>query len=79
MEVNKENNEIKWCCRDCKKLYPPIFMIKHDLWRKMVNNKKDIICWDCFEKLLGRNISVDDLLVCPANEIILKLLKKYQK
>ena len=69
-------NKIFRCCR-CGKIMESNdydnggggwFMVKDDLWKKVA--KKDsnkVICKDCFEEALGRELKEEDLTSCPMN------------
>ena len=56
-------------------------MIKDDLWRMCAGAfAKDLICWDCFEGLLGRPIQIEDLKPDVAcNQFFIKRMQKYKE
>jgi len=63
------------CCR-CGKTMGPLedyetggdwFMVKNKLWLQVTKKEDKVICKDCFEKILGRTLTEDDLMSCPMN------------
>lgn len=58
-------------CRDCNApCDSPQF--KDSLWM-FVANSKDFLCVACFERLIGRDITWDDLEDCPFTRILKKI------
>ena len=52
-------------CIDCK-ASPALFMVHNDIWSK-VGLEEKIICLDCFEKRLGRQVYILDLTPALGN------------
>ena len=70
-----------WLCAICHKDAGPIYMIKDDLWRMCAGAfSKDLICWDCFEGILGRAIEIEDLKPDPpCNQFFIKRMQKHKE
>lgn len=67
--------KIFMCCR-CGKTMGPLedyetggdwFMVKNKLWLQVTKKEDKVICKDCFEKILGRTLTEEDLMSCPMN------------
>jgi hypothetical protein len=58
-----------FCCMDCKAGYPLSFVVEDDVW-EAAGLTTGIICYPCFEKRLGRKLTVQDLKHAPVNESI---------
>lgn len=60
-------------CRGCGTTTVDAPMLRHDLWLQMEaliprgNAKRDLLCLQCVEKALGRQIGVEDLHNCLGN------------
>ena len=67
-------------CPICNGPTMPIFMVHDDLWKSVAKeHARRAICWSCFEKLLGRRITVNDLKPDPpCNWDLIEQLKKGQ-
>ena len=67
-------------CPICNGPTMPIFMVHDDLWKSVAKEHvRRAICWSCFEKLLGRRITVNDLKPSPpCNWGLIERLKKGQ-
>jgi hypothetical protein len=61
-----ELSNYAYYCASCKTEFPPIFMVKDELWRKY-GNGHGILCFICFEQRLGRDIRIEDLTDAPCN------------
>jgi hypothetical protein len=48
-------------CKDCGSIRIAMFMIDHELWAS-VCKKEEILCFKCFEKRLGREVTINDFL-----------------
>ena len=71
----------KYRCCVCHGFPGSVFMIKDSLWDSVVRKNPNlrIICWDCFEQLLGREIKADDLKPnAPCNKIFIRLLRQIE-
>ena len=47
-------------CRDCDRTDPEFYMVKRDLWLKVVPSGRGCLCLGCFAKRLGRPLAPDD-------------------
>lgn len=47
-------------CGDCGMFLPPLFAVKDEVWLT-VADRKDLLCWRCTEKRLGRQLTYSDL------------------
>jgi hypothetical protein len=64
-------------CWECEKVMGPLsdyqtggdwFMVHNELWTEIAQeNSKNVICKNCFEKILGRELKEEDLRSCPMN------------
>lgn len=79
--LTRQQNRDKWTCCICNIYSGTIFMVHDDLWKSVAKeNAKRVICWECFEKLLGRSLSSVDLRPdVPCNHMYIKLLKQLEK
>ena len=70
----------KYDCCLCGQDPGTTFMVNDELWKQVAKeHTKEIICWDCFERLLGRHIKSDDLKEgVPCNKILIRLLYKLE-
>ena len=63
-----------WICGSCGKdcsIHPQdYYMLRHELWFKINDSWKGMLCMDCVEKRLGRKLQEEDILVCPLTEEI---------
>ena len=66
----------KYACCLCGQDPGMIFMVNDDLWKRVAKeHAKEIICWDCFERQLGRKITAADLKPdAPCNKVLRQLL-----
>jgi hypothetical protein len=48
-------------CKDCKRINHP-YMLTFELWKKVCDNRKDILCLYCVENRLGRKLTSEDFL-----------------
>lgn len=55
---------------DCGKVNPNMFSIKNDIWLS-VAEPDIILCFNCFEKRLGRPVTLYDLHPCQFSNIML--------
>lgn len=61
-------------CDDCGR--PPDCPQLHDgIWGRIAN-KNALLCIRCAEQRLRRQITVDDLRVCPANNATILLIRR---
>lgn len=74
----RDNKFTRYECQDCKIPSPLIFKVHQELWDG--TGLTGIICLECFEKKLGRSMTIDDFTTTGyANEHIhfgYKLAKK---
>lgn len=52
------------------------YMIHDSIWRGAGFEKSDVACIQCFEKSLGRDLTVDDLTSAPINNMLRWALSK---
>lgn len=57
-------------CDDCNIKSPPQFFLNDALWESLNIPKKTVLCLNCTEKRLGREIIVNDLKETYGNEQI---------
>lgn len=60
------------CCIDCK-IYAlanvkDYYIVTDDLWKDF-GCGKGLLCWDCFQKRLGRKFMKSDFIDCNSNKI----------
>lgn len=55
-----------------------IFMVNDDLWLT-VATKDELMCLECFEKAIGRTISLADLRPCLWTATLLKLVDRVKR
>jgi hypothetical protein len=50
-------------CIDCPVYNPPPFMVRDELWDALTSagERRRVLCWNCFERRLGRALTVADL------------------
>ena len=48
-------------CLDCGKEVRTFVMLRHEIWAKIAQ-PRDMLCFDCMERSLGRQITPADLL-----------------
>lgn len=58
-------------CQDCKERPDPMFMVKNKLWDKVVP-EGGMICLDCFEGRMNRDLEITDFIDCPLNDMVFK-------
>lgn len=51
-------------CEVCHKPNPDMFRVSDELWLKHFQ-PEDFVCHECFEKKLGRKLTLDDLEITP--------------
>lgn len=66
----------RWDCHICGEWSPSTYLVKDSLWDSVVPSSKIVLCWTCFEKLIGRNIVFNDLPDVPINRIYRELLNR---
>lgn len=63
---------IDWNCQLCGKdtseNEKDYYMLDHSLWNQIAPNPNGMLCIDCVEITLGRQLEKEDLLDCPVNE-----------
>lgn len=60
-------------CVECGRLTHDDFMVRNDLWRS-VAERTDLLHFSCFERRLGREVTVDDLTEAPLNAALRTVL-----
>lgn len=75
VKINQDGNQVQYFCQICKIPNPSHFMLRHELWIKLLP-KGGIICFACLEKKLKRLIAVDDLIDAPVNGALIHILKR---
>jgi hypothetical protein len=53
--------------------FPDCPMLDDLVWRK---TKKSLLCMECTETLLGRQLTIDDLKDCPANRPTIVMIER---
>src|SRR5262245_59046254 len=66
------NPDPHWCCIDCGKdtdSSQEYYMLHDDLWRQLVRrpHRKGMLCLDCAERRLGRDLNAADFKNVPVN------------
>ena len=64
--------ELERTCPDCGQDFPNLFIVTDDLWKEF-GVGKGVLCLSCFEKRMGRALTINDLKDCPVNELALKI------
>lgn len=66
--------KVFWC-QDCKTTAHGLtnFMVENTLWRSQ--HLTGIICWQCFEERIGRQLEEEDLKDVPSNVHMLKVIQ----
>lgn len=54
-------------CKTCGRINFPMVILKNPIWLTIAK-KKDLLCFECMEKALGRLITSEDLKPCPLTE-----------
>lgn len=62
-------------CIDCSTFKMDLPQLKNDIWLSQ-HGPKVLSCWDCFEKRLGRNLTMGDLENCNFTNTIKKAMEK---
>ena len=63
------NNRKVLPCLDCHiDTWGEYFIVHHDLWHQAVGHRWGYLCVLCLEHRLGRLLTPDDFLPCPAND-----------
>jgi hypothetical protein len=60
-------------CRDCN-IHPEIFMVQDDLWDQHGVGSR-MLCILCFEKRVGRPLTIEDFKPVPCNDLIFWALR----
>lgn len=65
-------------CPGCGDEHPGLYSVKDELWLHHVHKewRRSHLCLACFEKLLGREIQLDDLKNVPVNHLAFKFGKR---
>lgn len=58
---------MSWSCCDCRILEPEMFMVHNHIWYEAHYEQRDLVCQPCFEKRIGRALTMDDFTLCPLN------------
>jgi len=61
------NVNLKMSCRVCKNSDDD-YMVRDEVWLQVYNDKKGLTCLQCFEKLLGRPLTIEDFIPFPVNK-----------
>ncbi|MFA6234975.1 MAG: hypothetical protein WC824_12455 [Bacteroidota bacterium] len=67
--------ELDRVCPDCGQSFPNPFMVQDSLWEEY-GIGKGVLCFQCFEKRLGRKLVPSDLKPCPIMELALRMGEK---
>lgn len=54
----KDGKIVRWECQDCKNRDITYFMVRQELWDEV--GLTGIICPECFEKRIGRTLTIND-------------------
>lgn len=67
-------------CLDCDSPDPIFFVVNKELWDEY-GVKDKTLCWECFEKRIGRKLTKDDFITCALNDTNSRIadLKKSKK
>ena len=67
---NQRNFKCMDCMRDTREMHE-YYMVTEDLWDKATrNNLQDflgMLCVECIEKRIGRELEPNDFILCPLN------------
>lgn len=79
--LTRAQNRAKWSCCICNTYKGEVYMVNDDLWKSVAkDNANRVICWECFEKLLGRSLTSADLKPeVPCNQMYIKLLRRLEE
>ena len=58
-------------CQDCEERPDPMFMVKDRIWNKVVP-EGGMICLECFENRMDRDLKIADFKDCPINNLVFK-------
>jgi hypothetical protein len=58
----------KGCCKLCGEFIPHSFLVNHELWKQVIP-EDGVVCIFCFQKRLGRPLTLADFTVHPINEV----------
>lgn len=61
-------------CNDCKQTWPNLFGLHNHVWLSLAA-KKEILCLECTEKRLGRQLTLEDFKDVPVNKDYVYLLR----
>lgn len=76
--LKKEDQKKRYACVDCGELHE-CWMVVDALWRQYVGMPRGIcVCYQCFEKRLGRKLTSADLKQVPSNTTLIYLLKRLE-
>lgn len=67
--MEKNENSCEDCGVDCFTKHGDYYMVKDEIWDKH-GVGEGMLCWDCLEKRMGREIKVEDLTLCPLNILL---------
>lgn len=69
-----------WNCGKSTKNNVDYYMVTDSIWEEY-GHRYGLLCWDCLEKQMGREIEATDLIICPLNcwdnEKAKKLIQEY--
>lgn len=65
----------KFKCMDCEKR-PEAPQFREELWKSLGLGEKDLLCINCFELRLGRDICLLDLEDCVLTTMIKELITR---
>lgn len=58
-----------WDCMDCGvNTHDEYYMVLPEVWAQSVGHRGGKMCVSCLEARLGRRLTPDDFLACPAND-----------
>lgn len=71
-------------CEDCHESCPTQFIVHDKLWREVYGPDKpefmmNLLCLDCFQRRLGRNITWEDLKPCGFRNLMYLALILYRR
>jgi hypothetical protein len=66
----------KFQCMYCGTAKTDLPQIKQLIWGDLDLGPRDLLCWDCFEKRLGRDVSLDDFESCLFTSILLRVVER---
>lgn len=61
-------------CAECAEMNLDSYMIVDSVWRQVAQSD-EVLHLECLEKRLGREITREDLIDCPGNKLLLRIVR----